>query len=219
MTVTGGVRSAQFIEVERDHANAVSGIQQHLNASLFKLGDHPLIRHQQAGWAGDGVDHGQPGSFGDAVHDGVQGLVCVFDRERNVDRDHRCAPAFSNEIDRVSARLVGVVRHEDFIPSLKHERTQHRVHTRGRIFHESEVVGLTGQLLRQCCSSPLEDSRHQVLKESNRFVFHQVLPGALLFSDSGWCCSKRTVVQENAAFLEPPQARTFASARLVHETE
>ena len=67
--------------------------------------------------------------------------------------------------------------------------------------------------------SGLENVRHQVFKETHRFVLHEVLPSSLFLTNGHGGCAKRTVVEENTPLFETPKLCVGAPRRFVHACE
>ena len=65
-------------------------------------------------------------------------------------------------------------------------------------------------------ASGVKNVRYQILEEPDRFVLHEVLPLPLVFSDGGWCCTKRPVVEENTVGIKCPQTGVWTPLRLFH---
>ena len=216
MAVTCGVGRTEFVKVQGDHPDAVSSIEQHVHAFLLKPCDQGFVRHQQPGRAGNGVEHRQSRVVRNGVHHRLNHLVLMLYGERDVDRHNVGAPALCDEVDGVPACLVGVVRNEDFIAGFEPQGTQHRVHARRGVLDQGKVLGIAGQEVSKSLASGVKNARHQVLKKPDRLVFHQILPPALVFSDGGWCCTKRPVVQENTVSIKCPQTGVWTALRLFH---
>jgi hypothetical protein len=143
-------------------------------------------------------------------------MLRLFDWKRDVDRDDLGTPPLCYEINGVSTGLIGVVWNKDLIAWLELQGTEYRVDTGGGVLNQSEVVSITRKERSEFLSGGLEDTRHQVLKESNRFVFHEVLPPSLFFANRRWSRSKGAMVQENPVLLQSPKTGKSASRRQLH---
>ena len=142
MAVACRVGGAEFIQIQWNHADAVSRIEHHLDTARFKHGHQLLKRHQETCWAGDGIDHGESSLVGHPAHDGVHSLLRVVDWKGDVDRDDLGTPSLCDEINRVSTGLIGMVWDKDFIARSELQGTQNRVHAGGGVLNQGEVVSI-----------------------------------------------------------------------------
>ena len=216
VAVARGVGGTQFVQVQRNHADAVSSVEQHGNALPLQLRREFSVRHQEARGAGDGVDHCQHGAVRDGAQHRFHDDVRALDGKRKRNGDDLGSPALGYEVNRVAAGLVGVVGDEDFIALVEHQRAHDGVHARSGVVHQRQIVGAAREHLGQGVPSSRHLFEAFAVEESHGLVFHAVLPAALLFANRRRRGAKGAVVEKHRLGVEPPMDGQIAARGAVH---
>jgi hypothetical protein len=109
-------------------------------AALAQLAHDVRDRQDEAGLTRHVVDEREPGAGCDARQDALDDFARVRDRDRNLDHVDAQLGALGGVVERVLACVIRMIGHEQRISARERERAQHRVHARGRVAHEHEVL-------------------------------------------------------------------------------
>ena len=142
MAIARRVGGPQGIEVEGHHADSMCSIQQYGDAHAFECWHKFFEWHSQSSGTRDRVNHRQHRSITYTRHNGVNGDLWSINWEWNVHGYNANAPTICDKINRIPARLVGMVWNKDFITSVELQRSKHRVDARCCVFDKCEVISL-----------------------------------------------------------------------------
>ena len=142
--------------MEWHHARRMGTIDQRLDAALGELPDECPNWQHESRLAGDVIQQRQSGPWRNPAQHRVHDFLLRPQRKWNIRHDHTRPGSLGNKVQRIAARVVLMVRDQEFITAFESQRTQHGVDTRGRIRHEHQALRVSSEEFRQRTASIIE---------------------------------------------------------------
>ena len=205
VAVAGVVRRPERPEVERKHAGRVRTVDDGVDAPRGELADEALDREHEPGRARDVVQQREPRPRRDVSEHGVDDLIGRVQRKRDRRHDDARARTLGDEVERIAARVVGVVRRQELVARGEPQRTHHGIDAAGRVRHERDVLRVRADEVRQLLPCRIESLLELAGEESDPLRLHLGPKPRLLGEHLGRTGAELAVVQEGDIGIEPPQ--------------